>query len=464
MRLMAKPNGANGLPPGPRAPSALQLLRWIYTPIPFIRECERRFGDWFTVRFPGYAPLTFTTDPVAIREIFSDTGESMHAGQVNVILKPLLGEHSLLILDGQRHLRERKMMLPAFHGERMRVYGDVMKEVAEQASSRFPVGRVFPVHPFMQQMTLDIILRTVFGLTEERPLSRLRELLTRILAFGAKPSRMFVVALWADALSDGRRPRRHWFPPLNYIGSLMDQADAILRDEFLRRRRETSGAREDVLAMLMEATDEAGERLTDAELRDEMMTLLVAGHETTATALSWVLWRLVERPDVLDRVETELRTATGGGTFDPAHAQKLDYLDAVIKETLRLNPIVPFVGRGLQRAMKVGARDLPAGTLVCPSIFLTHRRADLWPDPEQFDPERFMGKRPSPHEFFPFGGGIRRCIGMSFALFEMRIVLAQILSRYRPSRAPGYTAGVVRRSITFAPSRGMPVVMERRVA
>jgi cytochrome P450 len=245
---------------------------------------------------------------------------------------------------------------------------------------------------------------------------------------------------------------------------LAEEVDEILFAEFARRRAAGRGRREDVLALLIEARDDAGRPMTDAELRDEMITLLVAGHETTATTLAWLFHQVLRRSDVLESLRAEISRVVGPGPVQPQHVAELEYLDAVIKETLRLNPILPVVGRRLGEPARIGGRDLPANVVAAPCIYLTHRRRDLWEEPERFAPERFLGKRPSPYEFFPFGGGVRHCLGAAFATYEMKIVVAEILSRVELRAAPGYTVRLVRRGITFAPSEGMPVVMERRAA
>jgi cytochrome P450 len=240
--------------------------------------------------------------------------------------------------------------------------------------------------------------------------------------------------------------------------------DEILFAHIARRREAGCAGRDDVLAMLIEARDETGQPMSDVELRDELITLLVAGHETTATSLAWVFYRILRHPDVLEKLRAELRQVVGPGPVAPQHVAKLEYLDATIKETQRLNPILPLTGRRLQKPMCIGRRDLPAGAVAAPCIYLTHRRLDLWPDPERFDPERFVGKRPSPYEFFPFGGGVRYCLGAAFATYEMKIVLAQVLSRVALRPVPGHTVRVVRRGITFAPSAGMLVVLDAHAA
>jgi cytochrome P450 len=246
------------------------------------------------------------------------------------------------------------------------------------------------------------------------------------------------------------------------IEQLIREVDEILYAQIARRRAAGSNGRTDILTLLLEARDEAGQPMSDVELRDELITLLVAGHETTATSLAWAFHWILQHPDVRDKLRAELHQVVGSGPVAPHHGAKLEYLEATIKETQRLNPILPVVGRRLHDPMCIGGRDLPAGVVVAPCVYLTHRRPDLWPDPERFDPDRFLSKRLSPYEFFPFGGGIRYCLGAAFAIYEMKIVLAEVLSRVDLRPAPERVVRVVRRGITFAPSAGMPVVREAR--
>jgi cytochrome P450 len=305
----------------------------------------------------------------------------------------------------------------------------------------WPIGQSFPIHREMRTITLEVILRTVFG-AEGARLDELRTLLERYARVATK-----LIWLWPPLQVD--------LGPLSPWGRLVRlrrDLDAFLFAEFARRRAEGVGGREDVLSLLLAARDENGEPMSDEELRDQMMTLLFAGHDTTATSLAFAFHNVLRHPDVLERLRADV--AQG----------RAEYVEATAKETLRLNPIVSEVGRVLARPMHIGGWDLPAGVAATPCIYLTHRRPDLWPEPERFDPERFIGRRPSPYEFFPFGGGVRRCLGMAFALYEMKIVLAEVLSRVELRLATGYRMQQVRRSITLAPSRGMPVVVARRAA
>jgi cytochrome P450 len=428
-----------GLPPGPRLPSILQALQVAARPASFLPACARRYGDAFTLKLPGLPPEVHFSDPDAVRTIFSADPEVLCAGESNGILEPVVGKRSLLLLDGARHLRERRLMLPPFHGERMQAYGSSMREITERAVASWPLGRPFRLHPAMQALTLEVILRTVFGVPEGERFDRLRDVLKRFLTVSANP---FWLMPW---LQWDLGPRSAW----GRFVRLRQEAHELLLAE-IAGRRAGGEAGDDVLSLLLAARDENGVGLDDAELRDEMMTLLLAGHETTATALAWVAHRLLEHPDVLVRVKDEIRRGAG-----------FEYLDAVVKETLRLHPVLTDVGRLVRQPIRIGGWDLPAGVIAVPSIYLTQRRPDRWPDPERFLPDRFVGTRPAPYEFFPFGGGLRRCLGMAFALYEMRIVLAEMLARVAIRPVPGVRIRPVRRSITLTPSGGMPVLLER---
>jgi cytochrome P450 len=446
------------IPRGPKLPSILQLFNWVYRPVPFMRACARRYGDCFTLRLPNNPPIVFFSDPEGIKEIFTGDPEKLPAGESRAILRPLVGQYSLLLLDGARHRQQRKLMMPPFHGERMHAYGEVMRAVTDHIIDRWPSGQPFPLQPEMQAITLDVILRTVFGVDEGAALTRLRDRLTEFLTLSTNPLRL--------ALSQ--------FPKLQFLfrsitnpermQQLLREVDELLYAQIAQRRAPSDSDRGDVLTLLIEARDEAGQQMSDVELRDELITLLLAGHETTATSLSWAFHWILQRADVQEKLHRELRHAGEIGKIPTQDIAKLEYLDAVIKETQRMLPIIPLVPRVLHEPMRLGGRDLPAGVVVAPCTYLTHHRPDLWANPDHFDPDRFLGRRLSPYEFFPFGGGIRFCLGAAFAIYEMKIVLAQVLSRVALRPAPGQTVRVVRRGITFAPSAGMPVVLERLAA
>lgn len=426
------------LPPGPNGPRALVAARFLLRGPRFLEWCHDRYGPVFTVRLNTGRVIVIAGDPMIAKEVFQGGGEDLHAGAGNVILKPILGARSVLLLDGQEHLRQRRLLLPPFHGERMRAYAETMREVAERHISAWPVGRPFSVHPTMQAITLEIILRTVFGVDEPARIERLAAPMKRLLNSTDQPLRLLLLQLTRSA---GAKPRSPW----GRVFALMAPVDALIHEQIAERRGDET-PRDDILSLLLAARDEDGNALTDAELRDELMTLLLAGHETTATALAWTLERLVRSPRVLKRLREEVEVGTG---------ERTEYLDATIKEALRLRPVVPGVIRQLQRPLTIGGMELPAGVNVAPSIYLIHRRPDVYPDPHAFRPERFLGEDvPSTYEWLPFGGGIRRCLGASFALYEMRIVLETILRRATLETTDEASEPIKRRFVTFTPRDG----------
>ncbi len=439
------------LPPGPRRPVALQLLEWAYRPEQLLTRCARRYGSAFTVRLPVIENAVFLSDPAAIKQVFNEKPEVLPAGKANRILEPVLGPHSLLLLDGPEHLRRRRLLLPPFHGERMAAYGQLMRDITLDSLARWPVGVPFSIHPFMQKITLDVILRAVFGLEEGAQMQSLGELLVRY--FTPPPFILsFLPALWLDIPGS----------PYRTFLRTREQVDKALYAIIAERRTAASVAqRTDILSLLLDARDEEGRALTDPELRDELVTLLAAGHETTATALSWAFERILATPEVEEKLRAELLQSPAA--TEPAAVQKLKYLDATMKETLRLRPILPIVARQVQvDEYEIAGYKIPRGTLLAPCIFLAQRRPEMYPDPLRFQPERFLDGKPDPYAWLPFGGGIRRCIGMAFANFEMAIVLATVLSSARLVRVPGEVR-IRRRSITLAPEGGTRVILTERV-
>jgi cytochrome P450 family 135 len=434
-----------GFPPGPRLPVLVQTLLWVIRPTQFMEWCLRRYGDPFTLRLSHVGDLVLLTDPAAIKTVFTGDPDLLLAGAGNAILEPVVGRHSVLLLDGADHLRQRRLLLPPFHGERVHRYGERIAEVVRRELRRWPVGVPVALRPRMQAITLEVIMRVVFGIDEADRLDHVRVLLQRALDMAARRSLLFLL-LWLPR----PRTRRSWGPLARFQRAIA-RVDAVLLEEIGRRRQAPSTVgRDDILSLLLQARDEHGEPMTDGELRDELMTLLVAGHETTATALAWAFERLLRAPAALARVQGELEP--GGGP----------YLDAVIKETLRLWPIIPIVVRRLAAVMELQGYALPAGSHVAPCIFLAHRRPDVYPDPMAFRPERFLDRAADPYAWLPFGGGTRRCLGASFAMYEMKVVLATILggARLRPARQAAEP--IRRRGLTFAPAWDALVVLEER--
>ena len=433
------------LPPGPRVPSLFQIFQWVFRPIPFMQRCAETYGDAFTLRIMGATPIVFFSDPATIKQVFTGDPERLQAGQANSrVFRLFVGPNSLLVLDGARHKRERRLLMPPFHGERMRLYGDMMCEITDRMIDTWPLETSFPIHSCMLEITLDIILRAVFGVREDARTARLRTLIIEYLGLLVGRNPLLALAAW------GRLTR------------LQGDIDRLLYDEIRRCKELAQEGRTDIMAMLVAARDEDGQPMRDEEIRDEMITMLLAGHDTTATSLAWVIHRLLQNPDVLATARAEVASAIGNGPHPsrPTAEQvaELSYLDAVIKETARLNPVVPITVRHLEQGMHIGGYDLPAGAIAAPCIYLTHRRPELWPNPEEFNPERFVARRVDPYTFFPFGGGVRYCLGAAFATYEMKIVLARILSRVTLRPDPGHTVRTERRGITFVPSGGVPVI------
>jgi cytochrome P450 family 135 len=396
------------------------------------------------VRLSSERTVVITDDPAVIKDVFTGDPDKLLAGVGNAVLRPLLGARSVLTLDGAEHMRQRKLLLPPFHGERMRLYGEVVAEAAERQIERWPVGTQFPAQPSMQAITLEVIVRAVLGVSDPPRMERIAAPLRRLLDSMTAPRRLFLLQVGSSKRNGPLSPWRR------FRETLLWPADEVVNAEIRARRQAGDDAeRDDILSLLLAARDEDSQGLTDAELRDELMTLLVAGHETTATALSWTLERLVRHPGVLARLTEQLRAGAGD-----------DYLDAVIKETLRLRPVVPAVARYLAEPAQLGGLSLPAGVHITPSIYLTHRNPAVYEDPEAFRPERFLERPAGTYEWIPFGGGTRRCLGASFALFEMKIVLSTILRRVDLAVTTEAAEPITRRAITFNPGRSGRIQVE----
>lgn len=432
---------SSSFPPGPRAPAPVQTLHWMLDTWGFLKSCRARFGDTFTVRLPGASRWVFLTDPEHVKQVFTGDPKVFHAGEGNSVLLPILGKHSVLLLDEKPHLRQRKLLLPPFHGRRMAGYEDLMRQIARDTIDTWPVGEPLRAWPQMQQITLEIIMRAVFGV-EGTQLRELRGALERVMAEVTGKRTMLTMAL----LGEGA------FRRLPSVRRALDDVDAILLPEIARRRDAADlDERTDILSMLLQATDEDGRPMGDRELRDELMTLLVAGHETTATSLSWALERLVRHPDALQRLQDEVRDGEGDA-----------WMDAVCRETLRLCPVISIVVRELQEPVEIAGHTLPAGTRVAPCIHLVHRRPDIYPDPDAFRPERWLDQSPGTYTWIPFGGGVRRCLGASFALFEMKVILGEIVAAMDLQTTTAPSERMRTRAITRTPGGQAEIVVARR--
>jgi cytochrome P450 len=402
--------------------------------------CQDRYGDMFTIRVAYEGTWVMLADPEAIKQVFTGDPRIFHAGEGNEILAPLLGRNSLLVLDEKRHMSQRKLLLPPFHGSRMQGYGKTMAEIAEREIESWPTGAPYKLRPRMQALTLEIILRTVFGVgaAEVGKLAELREALREFLDLTTNPRFL------APLLIVG--PKR--IRGVAAFRKRIERVDELIYREIAERRRADDVAeRDDVLSLLVGAHHEDGSPMSDEEIRDELLTLLVAGHETTATSLAWAVERLVRHPEKLERLRAEV--AEG----------REEYLTATIQETLRLRPVISIVLRRLTEPVEIGGYELPAGVSVAPCVYLVHRNPEIYPEPERFLPERFLETPPGTYTWIPFGGGVRRCLGASFAQFEMAVVLKELVKRHQISPANPKSEQVFRRAITETPRHDAEVVL-----
>jgi cytochrome P450 len=453
--------GQPRLPPGPRMPAALQTLIWALAPTWMMDRCARTLGDAFTLTFaPSGLQLTMVSDPQAVKTVFTAPPEVAPSAARMSPIAAVVGHSSVLVLTGPEHMRQRKLLLPPFHGERMREYEDVIVEATRRDMASWPLGRPMRLQRHTRLITLEVILQAVFGVEAER-MQPLKDAITDLF----EPVGVLAVLRAISRRPSGERPT-------GAIGRALDRLDALIYREIERRRAASDlEQRADILSLLLLAHDEDGQRMTDVELRDELVTLLLAGHETTATSVAWALERLVRHPDKLARLVAEIDARGKDGADDGGGDE---YMTAVVNETLRVRPVVPMVVRMLTEELRVGQYLLPQGTRVVPSIYLTNRNPRVYEHPEEFRPERFLDVNPETFSWIPFGGGIRRCIGASFALLEMKVILRTMLSELQPrlpdQRGPlsalrgGGPRGerITRRAITLVPALGAQVVWERR--
>ncbi len=443
------------LPPGPSASPVWQLLRYSHSPLPFLEECSRRFGEPFTIRLAGYGSFVMLTAAEAIKDIFRGDPHALHSGEGNDIFAATVGANSVLVLDDEPHQRQRRILLPPLKGERMRSFFDAMRTATLQEIDAWPNDRPIRTVEPMQRITLRIILQAVLGLPTGPQRDDIERRVVRLLAFGRAPNALILMKLFPPRLLCRFRSLPYW----RQLHQLNDALYAFLAE---RRRLPAAERGENVLADLLAACHEDGSPLTDQEIRDAVVTLLIAGHDTTAIALAWALEQVLPRGDVVARLTDELRATTGGELPEAEHLPRLEYLDATIRESLRVRTIFPFVVRKTKRPVTAGGRDYPPGVILCPCNHLVHRRPDLYPQPHKFRPERFLERKYPAHEWFPFGGGNRTCLGMAFALYEMKVVLSTLLTQVRLARPTGIRSVPVRRGIPLVPSDGTQVVVKDR--
>jgi cytochrome P450 len=427
------------LPPGPRAPRWVQTARWWTRPVPFFERCRARYGRRFTIRLLASPPFVMLTDPEEVKQVFTAPAEILHPGSGARILEPLVGRNSVILLDEDAHLAQRRLMLPAFHGEQVARLAEVMAEVAAAEVERWPRDEPVALHPRLQALTLEVILRTVFGLEAGGRLDRLREHMTEVLAVGTSP-----VSLLPPLQHDLGRAT-----PWGRFVRTRAAVDAELL-ALIEERRRDEAQRDDVLSLLLAARHEGGSPMSAQELRDELMTLLVAGHETTASQLAFTFERLVRTPDVLARLTQEVASGDGDA-----------YVTATVQESLRRRPVLPNAApRLVMEEIEVGGWRYPPGVCLVPNAYLVQHDPAIYPDPYAFRPERFLDQPPGTYTWIPFGGGRRRCLGAAFATVEMKVVLRAVLERAQPRLAgDGRLELSRRRSITLSPREGAEVVL-----
>jgi unspecific monooxygenase len=441
------------LPDGPKTHPWVQTYQWLTNPLEFMEACAKRYGDIFTLRVgPVFTPQVFISNPQAIGQIFNTPPQLLDSGASAGIKAPLLGQHSLLSLEGKPHQRQRKLLTPPLHGERMLAYGQLIPKITEEVTAKWQIGQPFPVISSMQEISFEVILKAVFGIYEGLRYETLKELLIKML----NPQQPLLrgMMLMFPALQQDLGAKSPWGQFLR----LRQQIDELIYAEIQERKAKPDPSRTDILSLMMAARDEEGQPMTDVELRDELITLLVAGHETTATSLAWAIYWVHRFPQVREKLLQELDNL--GEAADPNEIFKLPYLNAVCSETLRLYPVaILALNRLVKSPLDVMGYHLEPGTLVIPCIYLTHHREDLYPDSKQFKPERFLERQFSTSEFLPFGGGNRRCIGMAFALFEMKLVLATVLSQWQMEVADSQPVQPARKGALLGPSGGVKMIV-----
>ncbi|MTJ49191.1 cytochrome P450 [Dolichospermum sp. UHCC 0259] len=439
--------------PGPKALSTIQVLNWIFRPMPYMMECAKKYGDLFTLKLQSnLPPILFVHSPEAIQQILSNDHKELEApGELNSIFEYLLGKNSVISLSGKEHQRQRQLIMPPFHGERMRNYAELIENITTKTINKQPKNQPFNIRNVSQEITLQVMMEAVFGIYEGERAEKLKHLLYEILEQGSSPWR--VAFLYLPKLKEIIGISEIWKRQMKK----QEKSDQLIYQEIQERRENFDPHRTDILTLLMVARDEEDQAMTDEELRDELMTLLVAGHETTATAISWAFYWIHKLPEVREKLLAELDSL--GENPDSNTIFKLPYLTAVCNETLRIYPVgmITFP-RKVRTPISLCGHQLEAGTVVMGSIYLTHQREDIYPQAQTFKPERFLEKQFSPYEFLPFGGGARRCIGLAFAQMEMKLILAKVMRTWSMKLIDTHEIKPQRRGLVTGPNR--PINLE----
>jgi cytochrome P450 family 110 len=448
---------------GPKIPTFVQRLQWIVDPGSYMEKARDRYGDIFLAQVTGFGDnIVLVNHPQAIGQLLTsdkpqaslrDRKQFSAPGSANQVLQPLIGDYSVITLDGDRHKERRKLLMPPFHGDRMRNYGELIVKITQRAIDRLPLQEPFLARTLMQTISLEVTMEAVFGLSEGERYQKLKQLLGQL----SENFRSIINTAFLF-LPKLRQDWGAWSPWGRFV-RLRQRIDDLLYAEIAERRTNDDPSRTDILSLLMSARDEAGEAMSDRELRDELMTLLLAGYETTASAMAWAFYWIYSLPDVREKLMQEL--ASLGSSPDPTAVARLPYLTAVCQESLRIYPVAIITfPRVVREPVELMGYNLQPGQIVAGCIYLTHQREDLYPNPKQFKPERFLERQFSPYEFMPFGGGVRRCIGEALAQFEMKLVVATAVSQYQLALADKRPETPRRRGVTLAPARGVPMILE----
>jgi cytochrome P450 family 110 len=431
-------------------PSPIQLWQWIAEPLKYLHDSDRQYGDVFTIKMSGaFNNAVFISDPKAIQQVLtSDTKQFTAPGSINQILEPFLGDRGVILLNGGEHRQRRQLLMPQFHGDKIRVYTDLICKLTRDLVERWQVDETINLREEMQSISLSVILQTVFGLYQGERYDLIRDKLIKVISLIESPinaSFLFIPFLQKDLGA--------WSPWGRFLRD-REELDRLLYQEIADRRRNYQPDRTDILNLLIGSQDAEGNGMSDVELRDELMTILFAGHETTATAIAWAVYWINYLPEVKEKLMAEI--ATLGTERDAVTISRLPYLNAVCSETLRIYPVglLTFPRLALEPVSLQGY-DIPADTVVVGCIYLTHHREDLYPEPHLFKPERFLERQFSPYEYLPFGGGSRRCIGMALAQLEMKLVLVEIMSHCQLELKSKLPAIPARRGVTLGPKGGI---------
>ncbi|MEL4896667.1 cytochrome P450 [Crocosphaera sp. Alani8] len=441
------------LPPTISTPQTLRLFKLIFYPLDYLENYYQKYGEIFT--FSKSDPLfVYISNPQGIKEILTTDKSNFKSAAGGGFLATLLGDNSLLFLQGERHQRERRLLTPPFHGERLKSYANLIYSISEEVTEKLAVNKAFNVREIMQEITLKVILKAVFGITEGERYEELQNLLKSWLSFFDSPANAMIIFFPFLQKDWGK-----WSPWGRFL-QIKSKIKQLIYSEIQERRQQENYAGTDILTLLMLAKDEEGNQMSDQELQDELITLLIAGHETTASSLTWALYWIHYCPEVEEKLRSHFSNLDE--FTDLLQLIKLPYLDAVCKETLRIYPVVltTFL-RISQTPLEIMGYQFKPGTLFAPAIYLVHHREDIYPNSKQFRPERFLERQFSPYEYFPFGGGSRRCIGMELAKMEMKIVLFAILSKYRLKLCSSRPLKPVRRGLTVAPPSNFKMILDK---